>query len=93
MASAIREIASDRRDQLVVLLQSYSRVGKLLSVFVERGLRRLGLDHADGLLLGWHNKLPSRADRRSSPARTETRDRGWSTRIRLPPGPSGATPC
>ena len=36
MAAAIREIASDRRDQLVVLLQSYSRVGGLLGHFVER---------------------------------------------------------
>ena len=60
MGSAIREIASDRRDQLVVLLQSYSRLGFLLSTFVERGLRKLGLDQADGLLLGWHNQMPSR---------------------------------
>jgi len=61
MGDAIREIARDRREQLVVVLQSYSRIGGLLTIFVERGLRKLGLDYADALLLGWHNKPPSRA--------------------------------
>jgi aryl-alcohol dehydrogenase-like predicted oxidoreductase len=60
MGDAIREIAlGDRRDGLVCMLQSYSRVGSLLTLFVERGLRRLGLERADALLLGWHNKPPS----------------------------------
>lgn len=58
MADAIRGIARTRRDQLVVVLQSYSRVGPLLEHFVERGLRRLGLERADLLLLGWHNRMP-----------------------------------
>jgi len=60
MAEAIREIARRERDALVVVLQSYSRVGGLLERFVERGLRRLGLERADLLLLGWHNRMPSR---------------------------------
>lgn len=60
MGDAIREIArGDRRDDLVCVLQSYSRVGALLTLFVERGLKRLGLDRAEVLLLGWHNKPPS----------------------------------
>ncbi len=59
MGRAIREIARDQRERLVVVLQSYSRVGGLLTTFVERGLRGLGLDHADVLLLGWHNRRPS----------------------------------
>lgn len=59
MGNAIREIARDRREQLVLVLQSYSRVGALLTPFVERGLRRLGIDHADLLLLGWFNNPPS----------------------------------
>jgi len=61
MGDAIREIARDgRRDDLVCMLQSYSRVGSLLRLFVERGLRSLGLERTDALLLGWHNKPPSR---------------------------------
>lgn len=59
MGDAIREIARDQRERLVVVLQSYSRSKLLLTPFVERGLRRLGLDHADVLLLGWHNQRPS----------------------------------
>ena len=59
MGDAIREIARDRREKLVVMLQSYARVGPLLTHFVERGLRKLRLDHADALLLGWHNQRPS----------------------------------
>ena len=60
MKRAVREISQDRRDELVVMLQSYSRVGGLLRTFAERGLRDLGIERADALLLGWHNKPPSR---------------------------------
>ena len=59
MKRAIREIAVDHRDDLVVMLQSYSRAGSLLTHFVERGLRSLGIECADALLLGWHNSPPS----------------------------------
>lgn len=59
MGDAIREIARRKRGEIVVVLQSYSRVGALLRVFVERGLRQLGIDHADVLLLGWHNRPPA----------------------------------
>jgi aryl-alcohol dehydrogenase-like predicted oxidoreductase len=60
MGNAIREIARSRRDQLVLVLQSYSRVGSLLTRFAERGLRTLGVEYADVLLLGWHNHTPTR---------------------------------
>lgn len=59
MKRAIREIAVDQRDDLVVMLQSYSRAGSLLTRFVEKGLRSLGIEYADALLLGWHNSPPS----------------------------------
>ena len=60
MASAIREIvAAGRRDELVVVLQSYSRSGWWVERSLTRGLRDLGLDHADVLLLGWYNRRPA----------------------------------
>jgi aryl-alcohol dehydrogenase-like predicted oxidoreductase len=60
MRSAIRElVAAGRRDELVVVLQSYSRWPWLLESMLTRELRALGLDHADVLLLGWHNDTPS----------------------------------
>ncbi len=61
MGDAIREIARDRREQLVIVLQSYARLPSLMQRSVERGLRKLAIDHADVLLLGWHNRPPSPA--------------------------------
>jgi aryl-alcohol dehydrogenase-like predicted oxidoreductase len=60
MARAIRNItARGRREDLVVLLQSYSRSVGLMEAFFIQGLKRLGLERADVLLLGWHNRRPS----------------------------------
>ena len=60
MGEAIRHLASQHRDKLVVVLQSYSRWGTMLPRNIESGLRRLKLDYADILLLGWHSKpLPT----------------------------------
>ena len=73
MRRAIREIAREHREDLVVVLQSYSRVGGLLTHFVERGLRALDLDRAEVLLLGWHNQAPSR---RVLDAALELREQG-----------------
>jgi aryl-alcohol dehydrogenase-like predicted oxidoreductase len=60
MRMAIRElVAAGRRDELVIVLQSYSRFPWLLERMLAKGLSALGLDHADVLLLGWHNHMPS----------------------------------
>ena len=62
MRSAIRSIvASGRRSELVVVLQSYSRWAWLLESTFTSGLKSLGIDHADVLLLGLHNAPPSEA--------------------------------
>jgi len=50
-ARAIRNLAP-QRDRMVLVLQSYTFAPRLLTWNVERGLRRLGFDHADVLLLG-----------------------------------------
>lgn len=60
MTRAVRElVAEGKRDQLVLLLQSYTRWPWLLENSLERGLRQLRIDHADVLLLGWFNSMPS----------------------------------
>ena len=63
MALAIREIARRPagREQLVVVLQCYVRWAPLVARSVKKGLSSLGLDYADILLLGWHDKTPSAA--------------------------------
>lgn len=61
MGDAIREIASHRREDLVVVVQSYARFAVLVQRSTESALRRLGLERADVLLLGWYNHAPRRA--------------------------------
>ena len=60
MGQAIRNIrAKGARDELVILLQSYSRFPGLMERFLLRGLKTLKIERADVLLLGWYNKSPS----------------------------------
>lgn len=59
MADAIREISRTRRDDLIVVLQSYARSALWMERSLERALKRLGIEQADVLLLGWHNDAPA----------------------------------
>jgi aryl-alcohol dehydrogenase-like predicted oxidoreductase len=59
MRNAIRHLARTDRDKLVIALQSYDRTGVLMSVFLNRGLRSLGIDCADVLILSLHSREPS----------------------------------
>ncbi len=60
MRDAIKNICGKgRRDDLVVAMQSYSRSAFLMERFFRQGLKKIGLDHADVMILGWHNKRPS----------------------------------
>jgi len=61
MGDAIREIARTKREEITIVLQSYARWDSYLGHSVESAIRKLGIDHGDVLLLGWHNKRPSRA--------------------------------
>ncbi len=60
MRRAIKNLcAQGKREELVVLLQSYSRFPGCMEYTFKKGLRSLGLERADILLLGWYNKTPS----------------------------------
>ncbi len=59
MAQAIRNVCGrGRRGDLVVVIQSYSRLPALLEASYCWALRRLGLDYGDVLLLGWFGSKP-----------------------------------
>jgi aryl-alcohol dehydrogenase-like predicted oxidoreductase len=46
-----------RRDRMILVIQSYSRVAALISWSLEGALRKIGYDRADVLLLGlWNNE-------------------------------------
>ena len=60
MRQAITNICrKGKRDELVVLIQSYSRSAFLTEVFLKNALKSLNIDSADVLLLGWHKRRPS----------------------------------
>ena len=59
MRDAIRNICGrGKRDELVIVIQSYSRLPGLLEESLRRALGRLGLETLDVLLLGWYTRRP-----------------------------------
>lgn len=51
-------IARQGRENVLVVIQSYTRLSCTLGLSLRRALSRLKCDHADVLLLGWWNKAP-----------------------------------
>lgn len=59
MAKAIRNIVNKgKRDDLIVVIQDFRRSSLGVERSLMRGLKKLGLDYADVLLLGWYKKPP-----------------------------------
>lgn len=56
----LRNVARNHRENTVIALQSYTRVGFLMKPFFHNGLRSLKTDYADLLCLAWWNDSPSR---------------------------------
>ncbi|MFC1516410.1 hypothetical protein ACFL7E_06585 [Thermodesulfobacteriota bacterium] len=61
MRQAVRNIVGQgQRDRLIVAIQTYARFGFLTEYTFHRALRSMHLEYADILILGWHNRPPSR---------------------------------
>ena len=71
--AGIRRLAQRKREDLVVVIQSYARLAGMLTSSLDRALGRLKLDHADIFLLGFHSRPPSR---RIMDAALRLRDQG-----------------
>ena len=54
----IRSVARRHRDEMVVVIQTYTRIARTMRRSLESALRQLDIDHADLLLLGWWNQPP-----------------------------------
>ncbi len=76
-AEGLRTLAPNR-EQTVIAIQSYSRVGFLVKPFVVRALRELRTDYVDVLGLAWWNDVPSR---RILDAAIALRDKGIVRRL------------
>ena len=62
MATAIRRIvANGQRDKLVLSMFSYAHQAFLTEKMLVRGLRAVGLDHAEVLVLGYFSRRPRRS--------------------------------
>ena len=59
MGEGIRRVAKKNRDKAVVVIQTYLRTPFLIRRSLQKALKKLKLDYADVLLLGWFNKRPS----------------------------------
>lgn len=57
-ARGVRALAKQQRERMVLVVQSYTRVAALMGPSLRSGLRALGADSADFLLLGWWNAHP-----------------------------------
>jgi aryl-alcohol dehydrogenase-like predicted oxidoreductase len=57
-ARGLADLCRTDRERLVVVVQSYTRVASLMRRSIESGLRKLGTEYADFLLLGWWNEPP-----------------------------------
>jgi aryl-alcohol dehydrogenase-like predicted oxidoreductase len=54
----ITNLSKRHREQMVIAVQSYTRVGFLMRPFFELALRRLQVEYVDILTLGWWNQRP-----------------------------------
>ena len=60
MKQAVRNLVDrGQRDRMVISIQTYARMGMMTEFFFRRTLKPMGIDHADILVLGWHNTAPS----------------------------------
>jgi aryl-alcohol dehydrogenase-like predicted oxidoreductase len=61
MREAIQNLCGrGQRDGLIIVVQSYSRLPSILEESLHRALKRLGLEAADILLLGYYSRRPHR---------------------------------
>ena len=60
MGEGLRSLVKNNREEIIIVLQSYDHLGLTVKRSVRKGLKVLGIDYADVVLLGLHNWKPSR---------------------------------
>ncbi|KPK83773.1 MAG: hypothetical protein AMS27_11900 [Bacteroides sp. SM23_62_1] len=61
MKKAVHNIVhKGQRDNLIIAIYSYSHSGLLTEIAIHKGLKKLGIDYADVMILGYYPRQPSR---------------------------------
>jgi len=58
MRNALIHLAREHRDRIVIALQTYDKSGMVMRHFHEKGLRKLGVEYVDILLMSWMRGEP-----------------------------------
>ena len=59
MAEGIRRVARKNRDDLIIVVHTFTRKKASLQKIVEKSIKELGIDYIDVLLMAWFNKKPT----------------------------------
>lgn len=79
-ARGISNLAPRHRKDMIVTVQSYTRIAALMEWSLDRALKQLQIDYADFLLLGWWNDMPPR---RILDAAAKLKERGKARHVML----------
>jgi aryl-alcohol dehydrogenase-like predicted oxidoreductase len=60
MRVGLRNLVKNNREKINIVLQSYDHIGITVKRSVTKGLKALGIDYTDVILLGWHNWQPAK---------------------------------
>ena len=58
MGDGLKNLIKDHREDIIIVLQSYDHIGITVKRSVHKGLKALGIEYADVILLGWQNWGP-----------------------------------
>ena len=58
MRDALRNLAKTDRGKINIVLQTYDHLGLTVKRSIHKGMKALGIDYVDVILLGWHNRMP-----------------------------------
>jgi predicted aldo/keto reductase-like oxidoreductase len=79
-AEGVRALVPKHRDEMVIVVQSYTRAGSIMRFSLESGLKKLRAEYADLFLLGWWNEPPPR---RILDAALKLRERGLARHLMI----------
>jgi aryl-alcohol dehydrogenase-like predicted oxidoreductase len=79
-AAGVRALAPRHRERMTIVVQSYTRAAMFMRGSLRRALKKLGVEQADVLLLGWWNEPPPR---RILDAAIELRDQGLARQLMI----------